>query len=74
MKKIDYEKLIQNIESIINVLEYDSMRSSGKAKLNSNDLVNMYNLLDRYNGAEKKVEAPVQEKKPVGRPPKAAAK
>ena len=34
MYQIDYEKIISNYETVINTLEYDSMRSGGKAKLN----------------------------------------
>jgi len=33
---------------MINTLEYDSMRSGGKAKINSTDLTNMHNLVERY--------------------------
>ena len=48
MNNIDYEQLIANIKNMINLLEYDSMRSPGKAKLNCNQLGAMYGLLDRY--------------------------
>ena len=57
MNNIDYEQLIANIENMINLLEYDSMRSPGKAKLNSNQLMAMYNLLDRYK-ANKETSVP----------------
>jgi|TARA_R100000935_G_scaffold58360_2_gene95072 hypothetical protein len=49
MNKIDYEELVANLKSMINLLEYDSMRSPGKAKLNSNQLVAMYDLISRYD-------------------------
>ena len=45
---IDYAQLTKNYETMIDTLEYDSMRSGGKAKLNSTDLTNMHNLVERY--------------------------
>ena len=57
MNNIDYEQLIANIKNMINLLEYDSMRSPGKAKLNCNQLVAMYGLLDRY-AAKKETSVP----------------
>ena len=45
MKTIDKEDLTRNLEEMINLLEYDSMRSPGKAKLNSQHLHSMYWLL-----------------------------
>ena len=45
MKDIDYDLVVQQLEQMINVLEYDSMRSAGKAKLNSQHLHSMYWLL-----------------------------
>jgi len=48
MRPIYYEQLIKNYKDMINTLEYDSMRSGGKAKLNSTDLTNMHNLVERY--------------------------
>lgn len=48
MKEIDYNLIIKNLEDMINLLEYDSMRSSGKAKLNSQHLHSMYWLVDKY--------------------------
>ena len=48
MNNIDYEQLVENLKNMINLLEYDSMRSPGKAKLNCNQLEAMYGLLDRY--------------------------
>ena len=37
-----------NIETMINTLEYDSMRSPGKTKVNAGLLVNLYTLKDIY--------------------------
>ena len=48
MHKIDYEKLLHNIVTMINLLEYDGMRNPGKAKLNCGHLDSLYNLKDRY--------------------------
>lgn len=46
--EINYEKLHANVVDMINLLEYDSMRSSGKAKMNSQHLHSLYELKDRY--------------------------
>ena len=46
--EIDYDLLIEKINDMINLLEYDAMRSSGKAKNNSFALADLYNLKDRY--------------------------
>jgi len=46
---IDYPHLIQNIDEMINTLEYDSSRSGGKTKLNCDKLVNLYSLKERYS-------------------------
>ena len=48
MNNIDYTKLLDNINTMINLLEYDSMRSAGKAKLNSQHLHSLYFLQERY--------------------------
>ena len=45
MKDIDKGLLVDQIKQMINVLEYDSSRSAGKAKLNSQHLHSMYWLL-----------------------------
>ena len=42
MKEIDYAALIENAKSMINLLEYDSMRGAGKCKLNSQHLHSLY--------------------------------
>lgn len=74
MRELNYETIVDNLKSMINTLEYDSMRSPGKAKINADTLVNMYALVDRYMAVEAptvKQEAAVEEapaKKPVGRP------
>jgi hypothetical protein len=55
MYQIDYEKVIKNLETVINTLEYDSMRSGGKAKLNVQTLHYLYTLKDKY---EKMISKP----------------
>ena len=48
MNTIYYGKLLENVDTMINLLEYDAMRSAGKAKLNSQHLESLYSLKDRY--------------------------
>ena len=48
-REIDYDKLLQNIDEMINTLEYDSSRSGGKTKLNCDKLYYLYSLKQRYN-------------------------
>jgi len=48
-REIDYNKLLQNIDEMINTLEYDSSRSGGKTKLNCDRLYYLYSLQQRYN-------------------------
>jgi hypothetical protein len=48
MNHIDYSQLIVNLDTMINLLEYDSMRSSGKAKMNCVNLVAMHSLKHTY--------------------------
>ena len=48
MREIDYDQLIENYKSMINVLEYDSMRSAGKAKMNAQVLCSLHELLTIY--------------------------
>lgn len=60
-RDINYEQLIQNIEEMIGLLEFDAMRSAGKAKLNSGNLVDLYTLKDRYSALQAPVEVPKPE-------------
>jgi hypothetical protein len=48
MRLINYETLVMNCTDIINTLEHDSMRSSGKMKMNSNQILALYKLLPIY--------------------------
>ena len=71
MRTIDYVKVIKNIQDMINLLEYDSMRSPGKTKMNAETLVSLYSLKDRYDDGNSKlcvckVEEPI--KKTVTKP------
>lgn len=61
-RDINYDILIQNIEEMISLLEFDAMRSSGKAKLNSGHLESLYSLLDRYTALQKPVSKPAAKK------------
>ena len=44
MREIDTSQLVENIDAMINTLEYDSMRSAGKTKLNASTLLNLHEL------------------------------
>ena len=48
MREINRTELLYNIDTMINTLEYDSMRSPGKTKVNAGLLVNLYTLKDIY--------------------------
>ena len=48
MRPIDIEALLKNYKDMINTLEYDSMRSAGKAKINAYTLIDMHALVERY--------------------------
>jgi len=72
-KVIEYDKLLDNVIQMINLLEYDAMRGSGKCKLNAANLVDLYQLKDRYEAAmapKTKTEEETPVKKGPGRPPK----
>ena len=56
---IDYAQLTKNYETMIDTLEYDSMRSAGKSKLNADSLANMHALKDRYMEMISKKPTPV---------------
>jgi len=48
MYEIKYEQLIENYDQMINTLEYDSMRSGGKAKLNAETLYHLHSMRSKY--------------------------
>jgi hypothetical protein len=54
MRQINNEQLVDNISEMINTLEYDSSRSPGKAKINSQTLINLHNLKEIYTKNSKK--------------------
>jgi len=60
MREIDYQKLLDNVNEMINTLEYDSMRSAGKSKLNASTLTEMYALQKQY---QQKINSNKQPKK-----------
>lgn len=64
MYKINYEELLTNYNQMINTLEYDSMRSGGKAKLNADTLSNLYAMKAMY---EKKIKPAEKEVKKNGK-------
>ena len=60
-REIDYKALLDNVKEMINLLEFDSMRSAGKTKLNSQHLHSLYFLVDKYEGMLKKQPKPKKE-------------
>ena len=57
MNEINYEDLVKNADQMINLLEYDSMRSAGKCKLNSQHLHSLYFLKEAWEKKLKKAPA-----------------
>jgi len=53
-REINYDSIIANLKEMINALEYDSMRNSGKAKMNAPHLDSLYSMLDRYEATTSK--------------------
>ena len=47
-REINYKELLRNVEEMIELLEFDSMRSAGKCKLNATTISDLYDLKDRY--------------------------
>ena len=64
MRLTNYETLVMNCTDIINTLEHDSMRSSGKMKMNSDTILALYQLLSKYK--EKMVKQKPTPKKKEG--------
>jgi hypothetical protein len=64
VREINRTDLLENIETMINTLEYDSMRSAGKTKLNCSLLVDLHTLRDLYR-KELKNSKPTPIKKEV---------
>tara|TARA_Y100001973_G_C4939936_1_gene205127 strand:+ start:20 stop:259 length:240 start_codon:yes stop_codon:yes gene_type:complete len=64
VRDINKTEVLYNIETMINTLEYDSMRSPGKTKVNAGLLVDLYNLKDIYT-KELKNSKPTPVKKEV---------
>lgn len=49
MREINYRALKENMEDMINALEYDAMRSPGKMKVNAESLYYLQMLKKHYN-------------------------
>ncbi len=60
MRPIDIDALLLNYNEMINTLEYDSMRSAGKAKLNADKLLNLHALVERYTRTKNSEKAPIK--------------
>ena len=56
----DYDAILDNIETMIDLLEYDSARSPGKMKLNSQHLHSLWWLKEKYES--NKPKSPVKKK------------
>ena len=54
MKDINYDSLRKNIDEMINILEYDGMRSAGKIKMNAGVLNELLALKEHYAEPVKK--------------------
>ena len=63
MRDINYEKVLENINIMINTLEFDAMRSAGKAKQAILELQAMYQIKDRYESILKPTPKPIPVKK-----------
>ena len=46
-RAIDYAALLHNVDTMINTMEYDSMRSAGKTKVNAAQLNDLYKLREQ---------------------------
>ena len=63
MAETNYDQILENIKVMVKLLEYDSQRSSGKMKLNSQHLHSLLWLQDHY---ENKVKKPTPVKRKEG--------
>ena len=60
---IDHKVLLKNLNEMIELLEFDAMRSAGKTKLNSQHLHSLYELKDRYEAKIKSTKSVKTEEK-----------
>ena len=60
---IDYVELLKKLDEMINLLEFDSMRSAGKMKLNSQHLHSLYFLKELYESKLPKKSPNVKKEK-----------
>ena len=66
LRDIDNTQLNKNLDVMINTLEYDSMRSAGKTKLNAQTLVHLHQLKEIYNNNKNSKPIPKKEVKANG--------
>lgn len=66
LRDIDNTQLNKNLDVMINTLEYDSMRSPGKTKLNAQTLVHLHQLKAIYNNNKNSKPIPKKEVKANG--------
>lgn len=65
MQHIDRTVILNNIKEMIGTLEFDAMRSPGKAKMNSQHLHSLYWLVNHYEAEVKNAAAAKPAKKEV---------
>ena len=61
--KIDYTDLLEKVNQMIGLLEYDGSRSAGKMKLNSQHLHSLYFLKEKYEAMLPKKSPSVKKEK-----------
>ena len=57
MRDIDYKKMLENTEQMIEALEYDAQRSPGKTKFNAAELFYLYEMKTRCENKLKGAKA-----------------
>ena len=62
MREIEYNKLLENIEIMINTLEFDSMRSGGKCKINAQTMHYLIQLQKHYQSKVNSNKQPTAKK------------
>ena len=63
MREIDYDKLLANVIEMINTLEFDSMRSGGKCKINAQTMHYLIQLEKHYQTKVNSKKQPTNNKK-----------
>ena len=62
MREINTELMLANIKEMINTLEYDSMRSAGKCKMNAPVLTDLLELEKHYEAKMNSKKQPTNKK------------